>query len=269
MAQDSIAYFPHAVGNVWQYRETYNNTVVRTETIIGDSVGDNGSTYVWYSKVPGFQHGYEIDTSSNVWRSSLPPPQFTRQSRLFKLNTAVGDTWTYFFYSIARVVDIYGGSVFGGSTTIKEIEYWDHLSPTDSMWYATYWIAKGFGLIRQFLEPGVTYYLAGCIIDSVQYGTIVDVPGFPPVLPRQTTLRNYPNPFNAQTAITYELERDSDVELVIYNVLGQRVRTLVHSRQKAGQHRVIFNARNIPSGVYVCVLCLGRSQLSRKILMIK
>jgi hypothetical protein len=67
--------------------------------------------------------------------------------------------------------------------------------------------------------------------------------------------QNYPNPFNPKTTIRYQLPKDCQVALAIYNVLGQRVRTLVDAWQRAGYYTVQWDGRNdrgaeIASGVY-------------------
>lgn len=61
---------------------------------------------------------------------------------------------------------------------------------------------------------------------------------------------NYPNPFNGQTQIIYQLPEQSSVDLAIYNITGQRVRTVIAGTQSAGQHRVGFNSEGLSSGVY-------------------
>ncbi|MCP4582666.1 MAG: T9SS type A sorting domain-containing protein [candidate division Zixibacteria bacterium] len=61
---------------------------------------------------------------------------------------------------------------------------------------------------------------------------------------------NYPNPFNATTIISYELAEHLSVSIDVYNILGQKVTTLINRNQVAGQHHVIWNADNFPSGVY-------------------
>ncbi len=64
----------------------------------------------------------------------------------------------------------------------------------------------------------------------------------------------YPNPFNPVTEIKYDLAKDGNVKLTVYNILGQSVTTLVNKWQKAGKYRVTFNANSVngqmPSGIY-------------------
>ncbi len=60
----------------------------------------------------------------------------------------------------------------------------------------------------------------------------------------------YPNPFNAQTVITYSLLKIGDVRLKIYNLLGQRVAVLVNENQNAGSYNISWDAADLPSGIY-------------------
>jgi hypothetical protein len=77
------------------------------------------------------------------------------------------------------------------------------------------------------------------------------------VLPTKFALfQSYPNPFNPSTTIGYELPRTSTVELHVYNVLGQRVATLVNEQQKPGRYSVVWNGDNdrgqqVAGGVYI------------------
>ncbi|MCP4414150.1 MAG: T9SS type A sorting domain-containing protein, partial [Gammaproteobacteria bacterium] len=60
--------------------------------------------------------------------------------------------------------------------------------------------------------------------------------------------QNYPNPFNPTTSISYQLPQTSDVDLSIYNLLGQKVATLVSKKQPAGSHKVEWDATGFASG---------------------
>lgn len=76
-------------------------------------------------------------------------------------------------------------------------------------------------------------------------------------LPREFTVENYPNPFNPVTHIRYGLPRDVHVKIEVYNVLGQRVTTLVNEMKKAGYHTVDFVASQFASGLYFYRITAG------------
>ncbi len=63
--------------------------------------------------------------------------------------------------------------------------------------------------------------------------------------------QNYPNPFNPTTTIEFSLPEKSEVVMSIYNSLGEKVRELVNGSMEAGYQRVVFDARELPSGTYV------------------
>jgi hypothetical protein len=69
-------------------------------------------------------------------------------------------------------------------------------------------------------------------------------------LPLFGLMQNYPNPFNSSTEICFSLERSSIVKLEIYNIIGQKVTTLVDGSLDAGPHRYIWQSGDIASGVY-------------------
>ena len=84
-------------------------------------------------------------------------------------------------------------------------------------------------------------------------------------------LAAHPNPFNSSTAISYELGEPGVAELAIYNLLGQKVRTLVAGHQPAGDHLVRWNATDdngkpVPAGIYYCRLRAGEAQQTIKML---
>ena len=86
--------------------------------------------------------------------------------------------------------------------------------------------------------------------------------------------QNYPNPFNPTTTIKYQLPQVSDVKLVIYNVLGQRVRTLVNNRMETGYHSVVWDGLNeqgssVASGVYIYHFQAGDFQKTMKLMLLK
>ena len=81
--------------------------------------------------------------------------------------------------------------------------------------------------------------------------------------------QNFPNPFNPVTKISYQLPKTSDVELVIYNILGQKITTLVSEKQTAGIYNYEWNAGSIASGIYICRLQAGDYVKLKKMVLLK
>jgi hypothetical protein len=81
--------------------------------------------------------------------------------------------------------------------------------------------------------------------------------------------QNYPNPFNPATTIKYQLGNDGFVTLKVFNELGEEVAVLVNEFQKGGSHQLIFNANDLPSGMYVYQLTSGNYVESRKMILMK
>jgi len=113
-------------------------------------------------------------------------------------------------------------------------------------------------------EFAARYYEAGGN-DTI----VVSVPEFPGIPKTFSLSQNYPNPFNPATIIHYEIPFTSKVNLVVYNVLGQVVETLVDEEQSAGSYVVKFAARHLASGVYFYRLKAGRYYDMKKMTLIK
>jgi len=82
-------------------------------------------------------------------------------------------------------------------------------------------------------------------------------------------MQNYPNPFNPTTTINFTLANTSNVKLIVYNILGQKIATLIDTRLVAGAHTVLFDASKYSSGVYIYRLEAGDFRSSKKMVLIK
>ena len=92
----------------------------------------------------------------------------------------------------------------------------------------------------------------------------------PLALPQRVELKNnYPNPFKGQTTIRYGLPETLSVSLVVYDVQGRRVRMLVDDAQPPGWREIIFEAGDLPSGVYFYRLEAGSFQEMGQMLLVK
>jgi len=80
---------------------------------------------------------------------------------------------------------------------------------------------------------------------------------------------NYPNPFNPSTTISYTMPVDGFVTLKVYNAIGELVSELINETQAAGQHQFLFNANNLPSGIYFAELKANENIQRIKMLLVK
>ena len=89
--------------------------------------------------------------------------------------------------------------------------------------------------------------------------------------PNEFVLRqNYPNPFNPATTIEFSIAATSHVSLVVYNILGEKVETLVNENLNAGQHSIVFNASShLASGIYIYQLRAGNMVVEKKMTLLK
>jgi len=81
--------------------------------------------------------------------------------------------------------------------------------------------------------------------------------------------QNYPNPFNPTTDIAFDLPKASQVELTVYNVLGQEVTTLVNGKLDAGTHVIMWDAGSVSSGVYFYRLQAENFSETKKMMLLK
>ena len=106
-------------------------------------------------------------------------------------------------------------------------------------------------------------------MSAIMGGGVTAVEVDPPRLPFSVELRpNYPNPFNPRTTITFRLPAGGDVDLRVYNSLGQEVALLTQKPFSAGEHWIDFDGSHLPSGVYVARLqAVGLTRIQKLTLL--
>jgi hypothetical protein len=108
------------------------------------------------------------------------------------------------------------------------------------------------------------------IVDGTMPLSLILSPWEAQPIPTEFTLyQNYPNPFNAVTRIRYDLPEDGVVSMVMYNVAGQEVRTLVHTPKDAGSYELVEDMSDLPSGVYFITLVTGSHRGHLKLVLMK
>ena len=81
--------------------------------------------------------------------------------------------------------------------------------------------------------------------------------------------QNYPNPFNPTTKIKYDLPKSVKVKIEVFNLLGQKIETLINKPMPAGSHKVEFTAKDLPSGVYLYRIEAGEFQQVKKMILLR
>ncbi len=100
-------------------------------------------------------------------------------------------------------------------------------------------------------------------------------PNTPPVIPAVTKLNSaYPNPFNPDTNISFDLKTPSFVNVTVYDVKGQKIRTLTSQDWNAGTHHLVWNGKNengqvVGSGVYFYRMTAGKYSATQKVVLMK
>ncbi len=104
--------------------------------------------------------------------------------------------------------------------------------------------------LREFPRP------QGQAIDvgAFEFGAATGLKQRDTARPESFGLHNYPNPFNPRTHIQYELSRHAEVDVSIFNLLGEHITTLAREKQPPGIYRLVFDGKQFPSGLYLCRL---------------
>lgn len=292
-------YFPHKTGDMWEY--FYYDGPMYIDTLqnftIFDSVDSNGIIHIQ-------QHAqfinpnrpstalledtarYWIDTVNNyVWGKSIS----NDSSLIYKLNAQKGEQWIIknyaqqggIGYEMARVIDKWEGSIFGKTTTFLSITYYNALDSTDTTGLDRYnkIIANAFGLISMGGgdAPG-RINLIGAVIDGKLFGdtTLVSVEDKESLVPTAIKLyQNYPNPFNPSTTISFELPGNSNIFLIIYDILGKEIKRLIDNEERStGLYKITWdgtvnNGRKAASGIYFYCLVTNKRVLTKSMILLK
>jgi len=142
--------------------------------------------------------------------------------------------------------------------------------------------AIGFSARMRYFNffEGTTYWddVSFTAVPSSTNGAVVSVLDEPELIsgiPRSAELlNNYPNPFNPSTTIVYGVPKDGSVRLEVFNMLGQRVRTLVNTQHSAGTYEIKWDGTNesgkiVSGGIYFYRLNTGDLSLTKKMLFLK
>lgn len=241
----------------------YDNQGQRVDITLKDDGQDGDSTAgdKIYSAYFSTGQDYGFHRINAIMRGELDGNRFYRQHAVSVLSATPGPELT-FPLNGATDMDTLSVNLTWHADTLQE--QYEVMVATDSQFTALAYYANGLKdtvFAISDLTPDMTYYWHVRGYGQYGYSEWSEMRSFhtqqptgiggSPTLPSSFRLhQNYPNPFNPTTTITYDLPRTAQVKLELFNVLGQKVKTLVDARQPAGRYQVQLNLKGLASGVY-------------------
>jgi len=253
----------------------------------GWSVTFSGTNYWLYANVSGYGVGshsaeYNMYTAAAGTNQTLQTNTFlasdtlTNRDLIFDIAYApYPATPPYFQDSLVVLASTDGGTTFAslvrlGPTDMQTASATSSpFVPTASQWeHRNYVLPYGTNRI-QFLGKsafGNNAYIDSVCTEANLLGLVQTHTGVPATYSLQ---QNYPNPFNPSTNIKFELPKAGIVKLIVYDVLGKEVKTLLNEYKQPGEFNVKFDAENLASGVYFYRIEASDFTATKKMLLIK
>ena len=230
---------------------TYHNGVFRST--------DNGSTFNFCGIPSGQVFALLVDNLGYIYAGC--------SSNLYR-STDDGSTWEISNQGM-------------GVATVRDLKLFSQdtiLAGTSSGFYfsadhGNSWNQLNNGLPSNFIPALAVYsnnHIYCCTPEAIfkltgQIPVEVEIP----LVNEFSLSQNYPNPFNPTTKIKYSVNSTQQVKLIVYNLLGREIATLINEEKSAGTYEVEFNAANLPSGIYFYKLKSGNYISTKKMILIR
>lgn len=253
-------YFPLTVCNYWMFASTISDTV--TEAIIDTQTIDSNLYYVFnqyrsYTSVLFRKVDYQIFLLSD-----------TSEFLLYDFSADTGDSWwapdpldnenlgIVTLVSKSDTVTIPAG-------TFIDCYHFHHFLGDDYAYDE--WFAPGVGLVQRNFN-----FFAFFSWPLISYAILSTINGTMSSVPMQYMLyQNFPNPFNLTTTIQFLVPLRSKIEIVVYDVSGRYVETLVNKEYDLGKHSIQWIGDNHHSGIYFITIIAGDVTETIKVVLVK
>ncbi|MHB9040571.1 MAG: T9SS type A sorting domain-containing protein [Melioribacteraceae bacterium] len=279
----AINFYPLHVGDVWQYKITYqppnyqNKTSCLSKIVLADTLLTNGKRYFLieqppftYDEIKNLESVFiRIDTVSGIVYKYVSPEE--------KIDSLFSQLNDHFQGMICW--DISDQTVFSEVRKTRMIG-----SPITTNGNDFHWrMAMNIGIYSQSNHmcivacTGNTYDLVYAKINGKEYGTLMNRKEETEAPFSFQLSQNYPNPFNPTTIIRFSIPTVVKlhatslqyVTLKVFDTLGNKIVTLVNEEKQPGSYEVIFDGSNFASGVYFYTLTAGNFSQTKKLLLIK
>ena len=281
----NYAQFPLEIGNRWDFSDgSWNgqgsfSKDTTTYYITADTTITNGQKYFRISPAYLFKDFVRADSIGLYYYDTMN----NREWLLFKFEIGDGvngypnsehisaaymrniaDTNNYL-----RIYKWGNGNILLFSDSVRAITYFIDTGQDDS-YFLTISLKYGFiGTHQSDMFYNYDSFLIGCRLSGITYGFLTSVIQGNQI-PREIILyQNYPNPFNPNTIIQYQISQQSKVKLVLFDILGNKIKELVNEYKLPGMHQYILDASNLSSGIYIYQLQTNDKIVTKKTILLK
>ncbi|MFN3871693.1 MAG: T9SS type A sorting domain-containing protein [Ignavibacterium sp.] len=263
-----LDFFPHHLGDLWQFlnlsqtgSEFWEKKVTNIDT---NQIENSITIYFNYRNSFDIMHKiYANDSLKIYWKT------FGDWGIRYDLGANPANFWLsdpYFPY-YTRYNYESEENIFDSLFLVREYSI-----SNDTLFLLPLWkekLALGIGQYFSESEGGITILL-GCIINGVQYGTIINVDDYESsISPSSYSIKSYPNPFNNSTIIQYSLPEPAQVSIKIYDIIGNEVKELFDGIESYGVYSKMWKPETESSGIYFVVLRTNKSVITHKLLYLK
>ena len=288
-AQDTsiIKYLPLQVGNKWVYNWTTQvpPTTGKVKLEITSTINTNGHNYYVLQQTGSTcacaslspflisLSPIRVDSNSgNILLSGGSCSWLNNEGVLDSLNKRIGDSARY----PCNITNCYDTSTVNVLGILSKTKFFSDNIMTN---YSNRKYAKYIGLYYSSkgcpFNITCTYSLQGGVINNVVYGDTSFPLGITQIsteIPENFSLsQNYPNPFNPTTLIKFEIlnSKFEIVSLIVYDILGREIQTLVNEQLSPGTYEVEFDGTNYPSGVYYYSLSTQSFKETKRMVLLR
>lgn len=251
----------NAPKNYFLSSATWANVLANTR---GTTFGPND----WHNVYLGIEKLGMLDFSGNPW-SALPLNPVADDIVSGKIASFCGDSLQ--LYCQSGEVDAFTPTKDAQVCFIDSARGWALGCHKEGEAFKTVFLAFDYRFLFTRPQFWITYHydnLLGRVLEwfGTPVSQVSEKKAAQPAIFRLK--QNYPNPFNSQTVIDYSILKPAKVQLTIFNLIGERVTTLIDEYQSAQNYRIVWKAEGCPSGIYFCRLEVdGLSQTSKMIII--
>jgi hypothetical protein len=262
---------------------TTANTVLNKGGISFDyQLGINASTSLPFFRAQGTVVTGTVPIPAGVWTHVAVTSNGTQA--IFYVNGVAGSpvAGTLTAGTSTNEIRIGRGNADAGSGKIDEVRLWSVVrTPSEiASNMCVKWIPNSTTGLKAKWHFDSTYVdsvsgwngtpMGTVTFDTANNCTTTGITNLQNEIPKEFSLyQNFPNPFNPNTTITFAIPKAAYVELVIYDITGKEIKTLVSDPYQAGTYKVTFNGYNLASGVYFYRITAGEFRDIKKMVLIK